>query len=66
MNTFIIILLMVITCIVFMKPNIIYRPDGQARSFGVGYDTEGYKKTLYNMPALIVLAILVNLHANKN
>lgn len=38
-----------------VKPSISFKPTGQLRSYGVGYDSDGYKKTLYTMHNIIIL-----------
>ena len=36
-----------------LKPNLVFKSNGQTRSYGVGYDRDNYKKTLYTMPVII-------------
>lgn len=38
-----------------IKPSISFKPNGQLRSYGFGYDSDGYKKTLYTMHNIIIL-----------
>lgn len=38
-----------------IKPSISFKPTGQLRNYGFGYDSDGYKKTLYTMHNLIIL-----------
>lgn len=40
------------------KPNLIYQPDGKIRGYGVGYSSQGYKKTLFTLPIVIVLIVI--------
>lgn len=37
-----------------MKPSISFKPSGQLREYGFGYDTSGYKKTLYTTYNIIL------------
>jgi hypothetical protein len=41
------------------KPSISFKPSGQLRNYGFGYDTDGYKKTLYTVQNLIILLTIV-------
>jgi hypothetical protein len=46
-----------------IKPSISFKPNGQLRNYGVGYDSDGYKKTLYTMHTIIILiAVLVYIY----
>lgn len=47
----------IIIAIYLLKPKLIFKDNGKARIFGVGYDDEGYKKTLYTFEFVIFLAI---------
>jgi hypothetical protein len=38
-----------------VKPSISFKPNGKLRNYGFGYDTDGYKKTLYTMHNIIIL-----------
>jgi hypothetical protein len=38
-----------------VKPPISFKPNGQLRNYGFGYDSDGYKKTLYTMHNIIIL-----------
>lgn len=37
-----------------MKPSISFKPSGQLREYGFGYDVTGYKKTLYTAYNIIL------------
>ena len=45
-------------CIYIIKPNIIFKPNGKLREYGLGYDSEGYRKTLYSMQTIILVLVL--------
>jgi hypothetical protein len=48
-----------------VKPSISFKPNGQLRSYGFGYDSDGYKKTLYTMHNIIILlAVLLYIYLN--
>lgn len=42
-----------------IKPNIFFKPNKKLREYGLGYDNEGYKKTLYNLQFMLVVLIIV-------
>lgn len=42
-----------------IKPSIIFKPNGQLRNYGFGYDSDGYKKTLYTMHNIIILLVVL-------
>lgn len=48
----------IILIIYIVKPNIIFKPNGKLRDYGVGYDNEGYKKTLYSFHFVILIVVL--------
>lgn len=43
-----------IVILYIVKPSISFKPTGQLRNYGFGYDSDGYKKTLYTLPILII------------
>ena len=45
--------------IYMLKPSIMFKPNGKPRVYGVGYDDEGYKKTLYTFQFTIIIMVLV-------
>ena len=58
-STLLPIVLFFILIIYILKPNIIFKPNGKIRQFGLFYDNEGYKKTLYNLQFLLVIFIIL-------
>lgn len=42
-----------------VRPSISFKPSGQLRNYGFGYDSDGYKKTLYTLPILIIFLTVV-------
>lgn len=52
-----------VICIIILtyilKPSILFKPNGQLRNYGFGYDTDGYKKTLFTMPIIIIFSIIL-------
>ena len=51
----------IIIILYLIKPTIFFKPNGKPRLYGIGYDDEGYKKTLYTFQfALIILALIIN------
>ena len=56
-------LMTVIFIFYIMKPSISFKPSGQLRNYGFGYDSDGYKKTLYTMQNMIIfITILLYLY----
>lgn len=52
-------LLGTILILYLVKPSISFKPNGQLRNYGFGYDSDGYKKTLYTMHNLIILLSVI-------
>jgi hypothetical protein len=52
-------LLGIILIFYLVKPSISFKPNGQLRNYGFGYDSDGYKKTLYTMHNLIILLSVI-------
>lgn len=48
----------IIILIYIIKPNLLFKPNGKLRMYGLGYDNEGYKKTLYSFHFIILLIVL--------
>ena len=50
-------------CIIFLlytiKPSILFKQNGKIRSYGVGYDEEGHKRTLYTFQFVIIIIVLL-------
>ena len=38
-----------------LKPRIFFKPNGNLRLYGFGYDEEGYKKTIYTFHIFVIL-----------
>lgn len=54
-----------IVTLYIIKPTISFKPNGQLRNYGFGYDSDGYKKTLYTLPNLIVfLTVILYIYMN--
>ena len=49
------------TIIIFyiIKPSISFKPNGQLRNYGFGYDSDGYKKTLYTMYNMVIILAII-------
>jgi amino acid permease len=62
----------ILTIIIFIvsiytiKPNIFFKPNKKLREYGIGYDNEGYKKTLYNLQFILILLIIVLYYSYKS
>jgi hypothetical protein len=57
------ILVGILISIYIIKPNILFKPNGKVRDYGVGYDYDGYRKSLYSMQTLIIiLAVIIYLY----
>jgi len=55
----IIYLFCIIIIIYITKPTILFKPNGKPRIYGIGYDYEGYKKTLYTFQFAIIIFSLI-------
>lgn len=57
------IYLILITILLYIyKPPIFFKPNGETREYGFGYDNYGYKKTLYTFQfSILIIAILLSL-----
>jgi hypothetical protein len=42
-----------------IKPSISFKPNGQLRNYGLGYDSDGYKRTLYTMHNIIIAIAVI-------
>ena len=42
-----------------LKPSILFKPNGKPRLYGIGYDDEGYKKTLYTFQFIIIIIVVL-------
>lgn len=49
----------IILIIYLLKPNMFFKPNGKTRIYGLGYDHEGYKKTLYTFQFAIIIIVLM-------
>lgn len=43
----------------FLKPSITFKLNGVQREYGIGYDSNGYKKTLITMNNVIILMVVL-------
>lgn len=52
----------IVAILYMIKPSIFFKPNGKTRTYGVGVDDEGYKKTLYTFQfAVIIIALVLHL-----
>jgi hypothetical protein len=51
-------ILVSIVLLYIIKPPIVFKPNGKLREYGLGYDSEGYKQTLYTMHTLIIVLVV--------
>jgi hypothetical protein len=40
------------------KPSLFFKPNGKPRQYGVGYDEESYKKTMFTVHVAIIVFVL--------
>ena len=52
-------LLGIIIMLYTIKPSILFKPNGKPRVYGVGFDDEGYKKTLYTFQFVVIIIVLL-------
>ena len=55
----------IIIILYIIKPTIFFKPNGKTRLYGIGYDEEGYKKTLYTFQFAIIIIVLCLLALRK-
>jgi hypothetical protein len=48
----------IIALLYMLKPSILFKPNGKPRQYGVGYDDEGYKRTLYTFQLAIIVSVV--------
>lgn len=41
------------------KPFLLFKPNGKPRLYGVGYDEEGYKKTLFTVHVVVIVFVVL-------
>ncbi|NBU33712.1 hypothetical protein EB118_05360 [bacterium] len=50
-----------VAIVYLLKPGLAFKPNGQHREYGVGVDSQGYKKSVYTMfTFVVVIVVLVN------
>lgn len=52
-------LLATIILVYISKPSFFFKPNGKIRNYGIGYDDDGYKKSLYTFQHMIIILILL-------
>jgi hypothetical protein len=52
-------LILIIIVFYISKPSITFKPNGKSREYGVGFDSDGYKKTFFTAQYLILIAIIL-------
>ncbi len=53
----------IVILLYIVKPSILFKPNGKPRTYGIGYDEEGYKNTLYTFHfTILVVAILLTFY----
>lgn len=53
------VLITIIFIIYVIKPTLIFKENGNIRLYGLGYDEEGYKKTLYTLHFIIIVFVFL-------
>ena len=48
-------LCLIVIALFVIKPTIAFTPNGKVRQYGVGVDSDGYKKTLYTFSNIIIM-----------
>jgi hypothetical protein len=57
-------LLGIIIFLYIVKPFMFFKPNGTPRTYGIGYDEEGYKKTLYTFQFVIIIIVCLLYYFN--
>lgn len=42
-----------------IKPFLLFKPNGKPRQYGLGYDEEGYKKTLFTVHVVVIVFVVL-------
>lgn len=60
--------LLLVLSLFYFKPNVVFKPNGKPREYGLGNDSEGYKKTLFTLHfvILVIVFIIYFQYTNKN
>ena len=53
------IIIFIIILLYSYKPHLLFKPNGKIRQYGFGYDSDGYKKTLFNLQFIIIILVLL-------
>lgn len=48
----------IIAVLYMLRPTLLFKPNGKPRLYGIGYDDEGYKKTLYTFQFSIIIIVI--------
>lgn len=54
----------IILILYILKPSLFFKSNGKVRNHGVGYDEEGYKKTLYSLHMIIIILAILFVYIN--
>ena len=49
----------IIILLYIIKPSLVFKPNGEHREYGLGYDKDGYKKSIYTMQLLIIIVVVI-------
>lgn len=52
-------LLLLIIVVFQIKPSFLFKPNGKPREHGFGLDSEGYKKTMFNLHFFIIVSAAI-------
>lgn len=58
-NKRIILIVLTIVVLYLLKPSVLFKPNGKLRHYGIGYDKDGFKKTFFTLPIVIVVLVLL-------
>lgn len=61
----ILLLVGIIIFIYLLKPSIMFKPTGKLREYGLGYDSDGYKKTIYTMQNVILIIAVYMIYISE-
>jgi len=56
-------LILIIIAFFRLKPSVTFKPNGKVREYGVGVDSDGYKKTFYTFSNIILVSSIL-IYAN--
>ena len=58
-------LLAILILLFITKPILLFKKNGRVREYGIGKDSDGYKKTLYTFHIVIIILVIIIFYFDK-